>query len=201
MVQVFARSESGKEVRKVVQRLNLARGTAAEEYEQTRAEKDEECGSEEPREEVIPLVAPSQSRWRHLAQAIDVAEGRIALHEVQDKEADSAEDQQFVTSVPDMNSMKRGRKRTRKNVTSLGGEESERTEPAPYVKRGKQAGRAGSSRNERSWSKGNYRDRLQTQTAPIEPPKENNRAVARPSDDGGLFTTMDGDVAFEEEYM
>lgn len=95
----------------MVQRLNLARGTAQEAYEGQCADAYEldEAGKEEP-EEVHSLVDPLQSRWRYLAQAADVAEGKYDYPSVKEEEE---EDDEFVTAVPDLKTYAKGRGRKR----------------------------------------------------------------------------------------
>lgn len=180
-------------MRKVVQRLNLARGSATEEYEHSHAERHEDT-NETQVETSVPVVEPAQSRWRHLEKAVNAAEGRS----LEEEEAD--DDEQFVMAVPDLDSIQRGRKRSRKKIQARIDDYQTSDPVPPPVKRGRQQ----TTTAQRDEFVANH-----SREARMGNTKWTNRAALPPSrtkpstsaDDDGFLMNMGGDVAFEEEYM
>ena len=217
-VQVYAKSESGKEIRKIVQQLNMARGTADEEYEVFQAERaDEEMTDDYS--SIDHFVTPAQSKWAQFVQT-DNAKERVVDEELPYDDNDAM----FVTSEPDWQG-RRGRKRTRRteNVTDdEDGRGRERRAKRNSIEDGTpseidrlraicqpsmwQKDDPASAQNSRRSGRPPSYPRHQRRNAMATPrrvsaPRERHQDQYCEIMDNGFVTTTGGDEVFEEEVM
>lgn len=175
VIKVHARSERAADIRKTVQRLNMARGNAEEEYEQEKANREYE-NEYDYQEVVVNTAEATDSEWKDWNNS-----GSTVQAPVEDEDNES----EFVTAMPDWQG-RRGREKKRQranraNESTDGGTSNERRQK-----------RVSRNRNDE-------RDRPRTTT--LEYPassKASNREAVDTFEDGIVLTTG-GDGAYEEE--
>ena len=215
---MYAKSESGKEIRKIVQQMNMARGTADEEYEAIQAERTDEEMTDKYSHEQYDTVEPAQSRWAPFERAVNAVEPPV-----KDVLPFDDNDAMFVTSEPDWQG-RRGRKRPRR-TESTDDDESRRgreqrtkrneidDEPSSEIDRlrticqpsswrihsGASTQRARRSGRPPSYPRHQQRSSITTPRR-VSAPRERRHSYAETMDDG-FVTTTGGDEVFEEEVM